>query len=436
MKVCVIGTGYVGLVTGACLADFGNEVICIDNDPEKLNLLKNGKIPIYEPGLEELVQKNTKAGHLRFSGDIAEGVEKSSVIFISVSTPSKTDGSADLSYVEKVARDVAQHMKEYKVIVEKSTVPVMTGKKVAETISRYCPKEVPFDVVSNPEFLREGSAIADTLYPDRIVIGVASQKAADILKELYSPIKAPLIITDIKSAEIIKHASNSFLAMKISFINAVARICDLSGADIKEVALGMGLDKRIGNLFLNAGLGYGGSCFPKDVSAFIKIAELLGYNFQLLKAVEGVNASQLQYFHRKIEEAFWVLKGKKLAVWGLAFKPNTDDMRSAPSIEIITKLISEGTTLVAYDPQAAEKAKKYFPQGIHFADDIYEMLTGCEGLLIFTEWDIFVNADLEKVKARLTQPIIIDGRNIFDPQLMKEKGFEYISIGRPPVKNA
>lgn len=434
MKVCVIGTGYVGLVTGACLSDFGNEVICVDNDPEKVSILQSGKVPIYEPGLEELVCKNMKAGTLSFSGSIEEGVDCASVIFISVSTPSRPDGSADLSYVENVAREVAQHMKEYKVIVEKSTVPVMTGEKVKETISRYCQRDVPFDVVSNPEFLREGSAISDTLYPDRIVVGVDSPKAADILKELYAPIKAPVIVTDIKSAEIIKHASNSFLAMKISFINAVARICDLSGADIKEVALGMGLDKRIGEMFLNAGLGYGGSCFPKDVSAFIKIAEVLGYHFQLLKAVEAVNTSQLQYFYRKIEETFWVIKGKKLAVWGLAFKPNTDDMRAAPSIEIITRLLAEGATIMAYDPQAEEKAKKMLPQGIHYSKDLYGMLAGCDGLLIFTEWDAFVKADLQKIKDMLTQPVIIDGRNIFDPSMMKKMGFEYVSIGRPSVK--
>ena len=431
----MIGTGYVGLVTGACLADMGNEVICIDNDPDKIQKLKNGKIPIYEPGLEDLVKKNVQAKRLLFSGSIEEGVQFAQVIFIAVSTPPRPDGAADLSSIEKVARDVARCMDGYRVLVDKSTVPVKTGEKVAETVARFCKKGTDFDVVSNPEFLREGSAISDFLVPDRVVIGVSSKRAEEIMKKIYEPLNKPIIVTDIKSAEIIKHASNSFLAMKISFINSVARICDLSGADIKEVALGMGLDKRIGRQFLEASLGYGGSCFPKDVSAFIKISELLSYDFKLLKAVEDVNASQSDYFLKKIEHAFWVLNGKKIALWGLAFKANTDDMRSAPIIPVIKKLLKEGCKIVAHDPEAMEKAKSVLPE-IEYSDDPYEMLKDCDGLIIATDWEIFKNADLEKVRSLLVQPIIIDGRNLFEPKKMKEMGFEYLSIGRPDVKFA
>ncbi len=437
MKICIIGTGYVGLVTGACCADIGHDVICVDNNSAKIALLKQGRIPIYEPGLEELVKKNQARGSLRFSESIEEGVANALAIFIAVSTPSKADGSADLSSVENVARLVAQHMTEYKLIVDKSTVPVKTGEKVADTILRCCKKGVSFDVASNPEFLREGSAIQDTMFPDRIVFGVSSKKAEDLLREIYAPIShapapggAPIIVTDIKSAEIIKHASNSFLAMKISFTNALSRICDLAGADIKEVALGMGLDKRIGTPFLNAGIGYGGSCFPKDVSAFIHISKTLGYDFEMLRSVEKVNADQVAHFYKKIEETFWVLKGKKIAIWGLAFKPNTDDMRQAPVLEIIRRLKEEGSKIVAYDPKAMPNAKAMIPD-ILYADDPYEMLSGCDGLIVATEWDVFVKASLDQIKAKLAQPVVVDGRNIFDPKTMKEKGFVYVSVGRP-----
>jgi len=433
MKICIIGTGYVGLVTGTCLAEIGHDVICIDNNEAKIEMLNNNQIPIYEPGLKELVQKNKSKKNLRFSSNIKDGVEFASIIFIAVSTPPRPNGSADLSFVEKVARDVATHMTEYKVIVDKSTVPVKTGEKVIDTITRYCKKTQDFDVVSNPEFLKEGSAIDDFMNPDRIVIGVSSDKATNLMKELYSPLKKPVIVTNIKSAEIIKHASNSFLAMKISFANSLSRICDLSGADIEEVVEGMGFDKRIGKQFLNAGLGYGGSCFPKDVSAFIKISESLGYNFSLLKAVEEVNQSQNQYFLDKIEDTFWVLNGKKLAIWGLAFKPNTDDMRSSPIIPVIEKLKEEGSEIIAYDPEAMDKAKEILPD-ITYAKDPYSMLKGCDGLIIATEWDVFKNADLDKVKENLSHPLIIDGRNIFNPLMMKKEGFEYISIGRQSIK--
>ncbi len=433
MKICIIGTGYVGLVTGTCLAEIGHDVICIDNNEAKIDMLNNNQIPIYEPGLKELVQKNKEANRLSFSSNIKDGVEFASIIFIAVSTPPRPNGSADLSFVEKVARDVATYMTDYKVIVDKSTVPVKTGEKVVDTITRYCKKTLDFDVVSNPEFLKEGSAINDFMNPDRIVIGVSSEKAANLMKELYAPFNKPVIVTNIKSAEIIKHASNSFLAMKISFANSLSRICDLSGADIEEVVEGIGFDSRIGKQFLNAGLGYGGSCFPKDVSAFIKISESLGYNFSLLKAVEEVNQAQNQYFLDKIEDTFWVLNGKKLAVWGLAFKPNTDDMRSAPIIPVIEQLKEEGSEIIAYDPEAMDKAKEIISD-ITYADDPYSMLEGCDGLIIATEWDIFKNADLDKIKKNLNHPLIIDGRNIFDPLVMKEKGFEYISIGRPSIK--
>jgi UDPglucose 6-dehydrogenase len=432
MKICIIGTGYVGLVTGACHAEIGHEVICVDNNSAKISLLKKNKIPIYEPGLEALVKKNQDLGALRFSESIEEGVRFAETIFIAVSTPSRADGSADLSAVENVARLVAQSMTEYKLIVDKSTVPVKTGEKVKDTIGRFCKKTISFDVASNPEFLREGSAIQDTLFPDRIVFGVSSKKAEELLREIYAPIQAPIIVTDVKSAEIIKHASNSFLAMKISFINAVSHICDLSGADIQEVALGMGLDKRIGKQFLNPGIGYGGSCFPKDVSAFIHIAKTLGYDFDLLRSVEKVNADQEEYFYKKIEETFWVLKGKRFAVWGLSFKPNTDDIRQSPILKIIRRLKEEGSTIVAYDPQAMPNTKIVLPD-IHYAEDPYTMLSGCDGLIVATEWDVFVQADLDRVKAALTQPIVVDGRNIFDPSTMKKKGFTYVSVGRPKI---
>jgi UDPglucose 6-dehydrogenase len=433
MKICIIGTGYVGLVTGACHAEIGHEVICVDNNSAKIALLKKNKIPIYEPGLEALIKKNQDRRALHFTESIEEGVKFAETIFIAVSTPSKADGSADLSSVENVAQRVAQHMTEYKLIVDKSTVPVKTGEKVAETVGRFCKKTVPFDVASNPEFLREGSAIQDTLFPDRIIFGVSSKKAESILRAIYAPIQAPIIVTDIKSAEIIKHASNAFLAMKISFSNALSRICDLSGADVKEVMLGLGLDKRIGPQFLNAGIGYGGSCFPKDVSAFIHIAKKLGYDFDLLRAVEKVNAEQVNHFYKKIEDTFWILKGKKIALWGLAFKPNTDDIRQAPALEIIRRLKEEGSLLTVYDPQAMPNTKALI-QDIEYAEDPYAMLSGCDGLIIATEWDVFVQADLDQIKAKLAHPIVVDGRNIFDPSTMKDKGFTYVSVGRLKVE--
>ncbi len=429
MKVCIIGTGYVGLVTGACLADLGNDVICVDNNAGKIEGLNRNEIPIYEPGLKEMVTNAQEARRIRFTTSIPEGVKDSEVVFIAVSTPPKPDGSADLSAVANVARVVAENLDGYKVVVDKSTVPVKTGEKVADTIKRYAGEGAQFDVVSNPEFLREGSAIYDTMNPDRIVIGTSSRRAADLLIRLYEPLKAPVIVTDINSAELIKHAANSFLATKISFANALARICDLAGANVSEVTRGVGLDNRVGARFLNAGVGYGGSCFPKDVSAFIAISEELGYNFNMLKEVEKINAEQSDYFLDKVRRTLWVLEGKQIGVLGLAFKPNTDDMRNAPAVVVIKRLLAEGARIKAYDPKAMEKAKEELPD-IEYCSGPYEAAAGCEALLILTEWNEFKEMDLARLRGLLAHPTIIDGRNIYDPAEMKEKGFTYVSIGR------
>ncbi len=429
MKISIIGTGYVGLVTGVCLSEVGHNVLCIDNDEEKLKKLKQNIVPIYEPGLEELMRKNIEEGRLRFSSDIKEAVEESSVIFVCVNTPPKSNGQADLTYVEKVAREIASLMTSYKVIVDKSTVPVKTGEKVAETIQRYNKKKIDFDVVSNPEFLREGSAVEDTLKMDRIVIGVDNKRAEKIMREIYAPFNAPVIVTDIKSAELIKHASNAFLATKISFINSIANICEKSGANVEEVALGMGLDKRIGRSFLNAGIGYGGSCFPKDVSAFIRIAEELGYDFRILKVVEDINREQVQHFIKKIEETLWVIKDKVIGILGLAFKPNTDDMRNAPAIEIIKTLQKEGAVIKVYDPQAMENAKKII-ENVQYCSSPYEVAKDAEAIILVTEWQEFADMDMEKVRNLMVHPIIIDGRNLYSPAKMVEHGFIYKSIGR------
>src|SRR5712671_1825447 len=357
MKLTIIGTGYVGLVTGACFAEVGHQVTCVDNDAAKVNLLEAGGIPIYEPGLEELVRKNTASGRLRFTTSTSDGVEKSDVIFIAVPTPPQADGSVDLSFIEKVAREISGAMTSYKIVVDKSTVPVKTGDKVAETIKRYCKAKVEVDVVSNPEFLREGFAVEDFLKPDRIVVGVRSQRPVAAMRSIYEPFNAPIIVTDINSAELIKHASNSFLALKISYINAVSAICEASGANVQEVANGMGMDARIGRRFLDAGIGFGGSCFPKDLSAFIKISEQLGYDFRLLKEVQRINADQMDRFIKKIADTLWVLKEKKIGVLGLAFKQNTDDVRLSPAIDLCHRLQKEGARLRVHDPRAMEKAR-------------------------------------------------------------------------------
>ncbi|TAK92816.1 MAG: UDP-glucose/GDP-mannose dehydrogenase family protein [Verrucomicrobia bacterium] len=429
MKLTIIGTGYVGLVTGTCFAEVGHQVTCVDNDATKVKLLQGGGIPIYEPGLQELVQKNVAAGRLSFTSNTAEGVEKSDVIFIAVPTPPQPDGSVDMSFIERVARDIAGAMTSYKIIVDKSTVPVQTGDKVAETIKRYCKAQVEFDVVSNPEFLREGFAVEDLMHPDRVVIGVRTQRPVAAMKEIYTPFKAPIIVTDINSAELIKHASNSFLALKISYINAVSVLCEATGANVQEVAAGMGMDERIGRRFLNAGIGFGGSCFPKDLSAFIKISEQVGYNFRLLKEVQHINSEQMQRFAKKITDTLWVLKGKKIGVLGLAFKQNTDDVRSSPAIELCQLLLKEGATLRVHDPKAMDKARPLLPNAT-YVEDMNDVAEGCDALVVATEWDEFKKLDLEKARKGLSHPIMFDGRNLFDPQEMERLGWIYKSVGR------
>lgn len=433
MNISIIGSGYVGLVTGACFAELGNKVTCADNDKKKITSLKKGLMPIYEPGLEELVINNMKKGRLKFSSSIKEAVKNSEVIFIAVGTPSLDNGEADLTGIENVAYNIAKNMTSYRLIVEKSTVPVETGKWVKHTISNYIRRGVRFDVASNPEFLREGSAINDFMHPDRIVIGVESKKAENILLNLYKPLKATIVVTNIKSAELIKHASNAFLATKISFINAVSRICDKVGADILEVAQGMGLDKRIGPSFLNAGVGYGGSCFPKDLDAFVDISEKLGYNFALLKSVKDINREQKEYTLKKIRDCLWIIKNKTIGILGLSFKPNTDDIRNAPSLEIIRELQSEGACIKVYDPSTMEKAKSFLA-GVKFCKDSYDAARGSDCLLVITEWDEFKELDFSKIKKLLRRPVIIDGRNIYDPQSLEKLGFTYVGIGRGNTK--
>ena len=429
MNLTLIGTGYVGLVTGACFAEVGHHVVCVDNDEAKVKMLKSGGIPIYEPGLDELVKRNTAAGRLSFTANTAEGVQKSDVIFIAVPTPPLPDGSVDLSFIERVARDTATAMSGYKIIVDKSTVPVKTGEKVAETIKRYCAAKVDFDVVSNPEFLREGFAVGDLMKPDRIVIGTRSPRPVAMMKEIYAPFNAPIVVTDINSAELIKHASNSFLALKISYINAIAAVCENTGANVQEVAAGMGMDERIGHRFLNAGLGFGGSCFPKDLSAFIKIAEQVGYDFRLLKEVQRINTEQMDRFVKKITDTLWVLKGKKIGVLGLAFKQNTDDVRMSPAIELCQRLQKEGAVLRVHDPKAMDKAGAIL-KDVTWVDDMNNVADGCDALVVATEWDEFKKLDLDRARKSLTHPIMFDGRNLFDRSEMERLGWVYKSVGR------
>lgn len=432
MKITIIGTGYVGLVTGACFAEVGHTVICVDSDARKVETLRAGGIPIYEPGLEELVKENVAKKRLSFTTSTKDGVEKSDIIFIAVPTPPLPDGSVDLSFIEGVARDIAGAMTRYKIVVDKSTVPVRTGDKVSETIKRYSKNKIEFDVVSNPEFLREGFAVEDLMKPDRVVIGVRSQRPVQAMKEVYEPFKAPIIVTDINSAELIKHAANSFLALKISYINAVSVICEATGANIEEVANGIGMDERIGRRFLNASLGFGGSCFPKDLSAFIKISEQLGYDFKLLKEVQAINENQMQRFVKKIAETLWVLKDKKIAVLGLAFKQNTDDVRMSPAIDLCQRLLKDGAQLRVYDPQAMEKAKAVLKPGpgVTYVTEMNLSPEGCDAIVVATEWPDFKKLDLERARKVMTHPIMFDGRNLFDPQEMERVGFIYKSIGR------
>jgi len=441
MKIAIVGSGYVGLVTGVCLAHIGHEVTCVDNVAEKVKKLKAGKVPIFEPGLEKLLKKYLKNKRLSFSTSIRTASKEATAIFIAVGTPSKKNGDADLTYVENVAREIALGMDSYKLIIEKSTVPAETGQRIKRTVNINLPKKfregkkitLDFDVASNPEFLREGSAIDDFMNPDRVVIGVESKKAEKILREIYKPLKPKMVVTNINSAELIKHASNSFLATKISFANALSQICDHVGADVLKVAEGMGYDKRIGRSFLNAGIGYGGSCFPKDVEAFIRLSEKSGYDFSLLKEVRNVNEKQKEDFIRLIEDKLWIIKNKVIGILGLAFKPDTDDMRNAPSIDIIQMLQHEGAKIKAYDPEATVNAKKIF-KNVTYCKDSYSVAKGCDGLLLLTEWDEFKDLNFKKIVSSMKQPIFFDGRNLYHDKGLEEFGFEYHGIGRGDVK--
>lgn len=429
MKIAMIGTGYVGLTAGACLAKIGHKVICVDNDFNKIDALQRGEMPIYEPNLKEIIDEAVQEKRLIFVTDIKSAVLESEVCFIAVGTPPLDTGEPDLTYVENVVREIATSMDGYRLIVEKSTVPVQTGKWIKKTVERYNHSNLPFDIASNPEFLREGSAVADFLKPDRIVIGVETPRARDIMLEIYRPLNAPIIVTDIESAELIKHASNAFLAMKISFANALAVICESAGADVSLVVNGIGMDQRIGRAFLDAGVGYGGFCFPKDLRAFIRIAEELGYNFRLLKEVETINEETKQRFVRKIRKALWNLRGKNIGILGLSFKPNTDDIRFAPSIDIIKALLAEGARVRAYDPQAMKNTRKILPD-IDYRNTALDVAVDADLLAIITEWEEFKKLDLKQVKERMRVPIICDGRNIFDPEVVRKQGITYIGMGR------
>ena len=431
MKITVIGTGYVGLVAGACLADMGNDVICVDNNIEKLNLLKEGIIPIYEPGLEDLVKSNVRDGRLRFSSDLKSAVEESLVCFIAVGTPQDEEGACDLSYVISVAKDIAKYINGYKVIVDKSTVPVGTAAKLTEIIKERTKHN--FDVVSNPEFLKQGSAVDDFLYPDRIIIGSDSEKATAIMQEIYEPFLRtanPIIIMDVKSAEMTKYTANSFLATKISFINQIANLCEKVGANAEMVRIGITSDTRIGKQFLFPGLGYGGSCFPKDVQALIKIARENNSDISILEAVHNTNVQQRLHFIKKIEKYFQNnLSNKTFAVWGLAFKPKTNDMRESPAITIINYLINQGANVKAFDPKATETAKNILPKKVIYAQNAYEACKDADALLLLTEWNEFRRPDFEKIKALLKEPVIFDGRNQYDADRLKEKGIAYFRMG-------
>ncbi|MBI5597065.1 MAG: UDP-glucose/GDP-mannose dehydrogenase family protein [Elusimicrobia bacterium] len=432
--ICVVGSGYVGLVTGVCMAELGHHVVCVDADKSKVRTLKAGKMPFHEPGLLPLLKKNVKAKRLSFAHSIADGINpggrRASVAFIAVGTPPRPDGSADLSSVEAVAADIARAMKDFTVIVDKSTVPVETGAWVDKTVRRVNTKGIPFEVVSNPEFLAEGSAVQDFLHPDRIVLGVSTPRAEKVMREVYGPIDAPVLVTDVKSAELIKHASNSFLATKISFVNAVSRVCEAVGADVTLVARGMGLDKRIGASFLRAGLGFGGFCFPKDLEAFYWIAKQKGYDFKLLRAVAEVNDEQRGWVLRQVESELWNLPGKKVGLLGLSFKPHTDDLRFAPSLEIIKSLQSQGVKVSVHDPVAAPKAKSLL-KGVRFARDAYDCAKGADALVIVTEWPEYKELDLAKVHRLMENPVLLDGRNLYDPAAVRKLGFVYRSVGRP-----
>jgi len=438
MNVCIIGTGYVGLVTGVCLAEKGHHVICVDNNSKKIKMLQRGEIPIYEPGLEELLAKNTLQQRLSFTTSLKMGVDFGTVVFIAVPTPPQADGGVDLTYIEQVARQIAEVLepRNYKIIVDKSTVPVKTGMNVKRTILMYN-KDADIDVVSNPEFLKEGSAVYDLMNPDRIVIGSSSTTATSIMKALYEPFNAPILITDVNSAELIKHAANSFLSLKISYINAIAAICEASGADVEKVAEGIGSDVRIGKEYLNAGIGYGGSCFPKDVKAFIAISEQLGVPFTLLKEVENINNAQLERFIKKIKDTLWVLKNKRIAVWGLTFKPNTDDVRNSVAVDLVNKLAAEGAYVTAYDPKGMDNIIEYklLNDTVTLVSTPIDAIVDAEALIIATEWSEFAQQDFKQIKTLMHAPLIFDGRNLLNSNNLKDLGYTYHCIGKGVIHN-
>jgi len=432
MHIAVIGSGYVGLVTGACFAEFGVDVTCVDVDAEKIAQLALGKTTIYEPGLDQLVKKNLQAGRLRFTTDSKEAIQRSQVIFLAVGTPPAADGSADLSYVEDVARKIAEHMDSYKVVATKSTVPVGTGKRLASLIRELQRTPVEFSVISNPEFLREGAAISDFMRPDRVVIGGSDQDAIDIMRDLYRPlylIETPFVITSLEGAELIKYAANAFLATKISFINEIANLCEKVGCDVHEVARAIGMDRRIGGKFLHPGPGFGGSCFPKDIRALSMIGRQYSSPTRIVDSVIDVNYQQRLSMVPKIENLAGGLSGKRVAVLGLAFKPETDDMRDAPSIEIIRGLVARGAIVSAYDPVAVEEARKILPE-IEYAGDEYEAATGADVIVFMTEWNQFRALDMERIRGSMKVPRIADLRNIYEPADMREMGFQYVGVGR------
>ncbi|RIK00718.1 MAG: UDP-glucose 6-dehydrogenase [Armatimonadetes bacterium] len=428
MKVAVIGTGYVGLVTGVVLAELGNDVVCVDNDPEKIDKLRNGIPPIYEPGVEEMLKSGLRDGFLSISDSIREATRASEIVFIAVGTPPGDDGTPDLTAVRAVAAEIGKAIDKYTVVVNKSTVPVGSGELVETIIAEQGADRSSFDVVSNPEFLREGSAIYDTLNPDRIVIGAKSRDAAVKLVELYAPIEKPMIITDLESAEMIKYASNSLLATKISFINAISRLCELTGANVADVAKGVGADNRIGPQFLGAGLGWGGSCFPKDVQGLIKISERYGYDFRLLREAWNINSDQTQHFLRRIESRLGSLADKNIALLGLAFKPNTDDIRFAKSLEIIEYILERGGNVAAYDPVAAEHVKDLYPS-VTYVDSVYEVSDQADALVLVTEWNEFKQIDLDRLGGPMRQRLLFDGRRVYSKQLAERAGFEYFTVG-------
>ena len=450
MRIAVVGSGYVGLVTGACFADLGHEVVLVDNDEQKLAALEKGDIPIHERFLPELIARY-RGNRIRFTGNLQAAARECDTIFIAVGTPPTDDGEADLSYVESVAREISSAVGSYKVVVEKSTVPVYTSQWIRTVIIRNGAHPSSFDIASNPEFLREGSAVTDFLYPDRIVVGVESERCAEVLRHIYAPLTSGeyysradavprpdraqtpprLIVTSTRSAELIKHASNAFLAMKISFINAVASICESVGANVQQVCDGIGTDSRIGPRFLNPGIGYGGSCFPKDLMAFRSVAKECGYDFRLLDEVIRINEDQRHRFLKKVRNVLWTLRGKRIGILGLAFKGGTDDIRESPAILLAQELLREGCSVCAYDPAAMERAKEVLRSGVEYAAGPYEAATGADALLILTEWEEFASLDLDRLRKSLKYPIVIDGRNLFDPATMTTHGLSYYSVGRP-----